>query len=572
MTRMAVFVVRSAARRAATSCPRRGLASVVATVFRGASRAEEQAYVSDASGAIRPAKRLPTGGPGAGTPAGAQARTWALQLAAPLLPRDYPASVAPSYVCYATWNMAHTALGSAAGTLSMQALLVSVGVGSTAATPAAAALNWCLKDGAAQVATIASAYAVAHRFDAHPKQWRLAAGWLENGARLLEMCAPFAPALFLPLASASAVGKAIACLAASASKAALHLSLSRAHANLADLTAKAGAQAVVAQLAGTGLGIGISVAATLPHPHAAPAFAVLLAAAHMGTLARALRCVTLTVLDEAKADALASAYMLSAHSLGTADAARTRSDGRGDGGGGGHADAVGESVVQLPTPEQLSFLDDALLPPPFGGPAQRRRPQQPQPQPQRQQQGSARGGAAEQLPTVCFAGPLHVLAPDTRTLADLLRGARERGYVLAKDPSGAATARALLLDGSPPGVALVAQLHAFRLATLLEAGETPAEAHDRARAYAAAHAEAYTAALAAAGWDVTHTLLDTGERLTLAAEVPMPEPLQAGAPADGSRQGTDSDSGDANGAGSTSRPSGRYGGETGATSQPQGAR
>lgn len=443
----------------------RGL-SVVAVTYRGASRAHEQTYVCDRSGALRPADP-PHSARGA---PGARLRASAMRLAAPLLPRDYPASVAPTYLAYAGWNMAHTALGAAAGTLSMQALLVSAGIGGAAATPAAAALSWCLKDGAGQVATIASAYAVAHRFDAHPKEWRLAAGWLENGARMLEMAAPWAPFLFLPLASASAVGKAVACLAASASKAALHLSLSRARSNLADLTAKAGAQAVVAQLGGTALGLALSVAVTLPNPHAAPALGALLAAAHMGTLVRALRCVTLTVVDASKADALARAYTA-----------------------GG----------PLPTPAELSFLDDGLFPP----------------------LGAPRTG--ERAATVVFAGPLDALAPDARALAELLDGARERGYVLALDRLGAGRVRALLLDEAPAGAALVAHLHAHTLAAALDAGAEPAQAGAQARAYVASHARGYVAALRAAGWDAAHTLLDSGERLAPALGRPADDTVEA---------------------------------------------
>jgi hypothetical protein len=429
---------------------------VAATVYHGASRADPLEYVVTDSGALRPAAR-------------ARARPWLERLAAPLLPRDYPASVAPSYARYSAWNWAHTTLGAAAGTLSMQALLVSAGVGAAEAAPAAAALNWCLKDGVGQLATIGSAYAVAHQFDTHPKQWRLAAGWLENGARLLEMSAPYAPGLFLPLASASAVGKAVACLAASASKAALHLSLSRTpSSNLADLTAKAGAQAVVAQLAGTALGLGVSVALTLPQPHAAPAVAVLLAVAHQATLVRALRCVTLNVVDAPKADALAAAF-------------RAR--------------------APLPGPDALSGLDDGLFPPALLGGG-----------------GGGGGGGAAQATTVRFGGPLHALAPDARALDVLLVGATERGYVLV----AGAPARALLVEGARADAPLAAHLHAHELRALLAAGCAAADAHARAAAYARAHARAYVRAVRASGWQTAHTLLDNGERLAVAAATPAP--------------------------------------------------
>ncbi|KAJ1635104.1 vitamin B6 photo-protection and homoeostasis-domain-containing protein [Pavlovales sp. CCMP2436] len=450
---------------------RRGLARLVGTVFRGASRADERSYVSDASG-IRPATAVESIVQSGAQPGWHARAAW---LAAPLLPRDYPASVHPSYLTYASWATVHGTMGSAAGTLSIQALLVSAGVGAVEATPAAAALNWCLKDGAGQLATIASAYAVSHQFDTHPKQWRLAAGWLENGARLLEMCTLVAPLLFLPLASASAVGKAVACLAASASKAALHLSLSKEKTNVADMTAKAGAQAVVAQLLGTSLGLFLTVSVILPRPELAPAIVLALGAVHMGALVQALRSVTLTVVDATKADALSASYIA----------------GR-----------------PMPTPDCLSGLDDGLFPP-------------------------VTIVGAQAVPTLTFGGPLHLLAADARALDELIEGASARGYVLApgfaptsdgnaSDERGrprrpTTRARALLLDGAPSQIALVAHLHASRLALTLDLGGDGASASAEASAYAAAHGSAYLEALAAAGWQVAMPPLDTGERLALAA-------------------------------------------------------
>lgn len=62
---------------------------------------------------------------------------------------------------------------------------------------------------------------------------------------------------FLILASVANIGKNIAFLTASASRAKLHQSLSNTD-NLGDITGKAASQSILASLAGTGLGIGIS--------------------------------------------------------------------------------------------------------------------------------------------------------------------------------------------------------------------------------------------------------------------------------------------------------------------------
>jgi hypothetical protein len=78
-----------------------------------------------------------------------------------------------------------------------------------------------------------------------------------DGATLMELMSPLAPAYFLPIASVANIGKNIGFLTASASRAALHQSLCRQN-NLGDVTAKAGSQSIAASLIGTTLGIAIT--------------------------------------------------------------------------------------------------------------------------------------------------------------------------------------------------------------------------------------------------------------------------------------------------------------------------
>lgn len=66
------------------------------------------------------------------------------------LPAGYPASVQPTFFTYCQWQFLHMATGSAAGVLSMQALLYAAGLGA-GAVPLAAAINWVLKDGLGQL-------------------------------------------------------------------------------------------------------------------------------------------------------------------------------------------------------------------------------------------------------------------------------------------------------------------------------------------------------------------------------------------------------------------------------------
>ena len=158
------------------------------------------------------------------------------------LPQGYPESVGADYVPYCLWNSAHMALGSAAGVLSTQALLAAVGVGQAAALPIAASLNWVLKDGLGQLAAVLAAATISNRFDADPKRWRLTAAACECSARVVEVATPFFPGWFLLMASVANLGKSVACVAASATKADFHRALTRDR-NLGDVTGKAGSQA-----------------------------------------------------------------------------------------------------------------------------------------------------------------------------------------------------------------------------------------------------------------------------------------------------------------------------------------
>lgn len=119
----------------------------------------------------------------------------------------------------------------------MHALLLAVGVGSGAAAPLAAAANWVLKDGLGQLGGVAFAAFVNTRFDADPKRWRWLSAAALDAATLVELCTPLAPGAFLPLAALANVGKNVAWLSASATRAGVHQALAL-HGNLADVTAK----------------------------------------------------------------------------------------------------------------------------------------------------------------------------------------------------------------------------------------------------------------------------------------------------------------------------------------------
>ena len=187
------------------------------------------------------------------------------QLIRIFFPQNYPASVTQNYFEFIRW----TFLGSISGTvsggifklvsyrkililavvLSTQALLSALGMGS-GALPMAASLNWIIKDGLGLFGGVIYTSLVSNKFDAEPKKYRFRASVALQAATVCELMAPLVPGMFLLLASASNVGKNMAWLALSGTRAQMHQSLCRRD-NLGDVTAKSGSQTTAAGLIGT---------------------------------------------------------------------------------------------------------------------------------------------------------------------------------------------------------------------------------------------------------------------------------------------------------------------------------
>jgi hypothetical protein len=224
------------------------------------------------------------------------------------LPANYPDSVNSYYLTYSKWVFVGSILGTASSVLSMQCLLVSLGLGA-AAMPVSAAINWVLKDGLGQLGGMLFASVVATRFDMSPIRYRLLSAIMLDASVLLEIFTPLVPALFLPLASLANIGKNIAWLGASASRAAIHRSFLKRE-NLADITAKAGSQTILASLLGTALGIGLSFGMGQNVPMILACFLVL-SAGHIMATYRALKRVVINHLTEARVNTLAVHYLAS---------------------------------------------------------------------------------------------------------------------------------------------------------------------------------------------------------------------------------------------------------------------
>jgi hypothetical protein len=177
-----------------------------------------------------------------------------------LLPNGYPNSVHAGYTRYTIYSFLGNLASTTTMVLSTQTLLLAIGVGQHAAAPISATLNWILKDGIGQFGGILFASRISsssNSVDADPKRWRMVSSLSMDFAMMLELATPAFPGYFLFIASVANIGKNIAFLTASASRAKLHQCLSQ-NENLADITAKAGSQSILASLLGTGIGIGLS--------------------------------------------------------------------------------------------------------------------------------------------------------------------------------------------------------------------------------------------------------------------------------------------------------------------------
>ncbi|KAJ3396674.1 hypothetical protein HDU92_002300 [Lobulomyces angularis] len=172
-------------------------------------------------------------------------------------PRGYPRTVTSEYWDYSKWQFLNSISGTIIGTLSMQALLQSMGMGAGSAIGLAASTNWIIKDGFGLLGGVIFASVVNNKFDSKPKQYRFLANFLIQFSSFIELLTPLFPKFFILLASISNIGKNIGWLATSATRVSMNRGVTRED-NLGDVTAKSGAQSTAAGLIGTGFGVVLS--------------------------------------------------------------------------------------------------------------------------------------------------------------------------------------------------------------------------------------------------------------------------------------------------------------------------
>lgn len=144
--------------------------------------------------------------------------------------------------------------GGALSVLTTRSLLTSLGVASSHASEASAAINWVIKDGAGRVGRFLFARIGGRSLDDKAKQWRLLGDGLMFMGACGELSTSLAPAFFLPLACSANLAKNLAAVAASATRAPIYRTFALQN-NLADITAKAESVANLSDVVGTGFGI-----------------------------------------------------------------------------------------------------------------------------------------------------------------------------------------------------------------------------------------------------------------------------------------------------------------------------
>ncbi|KAL5752819.1 hypothetical protein ACOSP7_023009 [Xanthoceras sorbifolium] len=159
--------------------------------------------------------------------------------------RDFfiPKQVSENYMWYVKWKLLHRVFSSALQVLATQAMFRAIGIGYSRSLPAAAALNWVLKDGLGRLCRCIYTASLASTFDTNLKRVRFSTSGLFTLSIGIELLTPMFPQYFLLLASLANIAKQISLACYLATSSAVHRSFAVAD-NLGEVSAKAQIQSV----------------------------------------------------------------------------------------------------------------------------------------------------------------------------------------------------------------------------------------------------------------------------------------------------------------------------------------
>ncbi|EFN59464.1 hypothetical protein CHLNCDRAFT_138052 [Chlorella variabilis] len=192
-----------------------------------------------------------------------------------------------------------------------ESLLQAVGVGARRSLPAAATINWVLKDGLGRLGRLTVATRFGESFDSDLKRFRYATSIIYAVSLSLEFLTPLAPQHFLVMASLANVGKSIGLTTFIATQPAFHRSFCLRE-NLADISAKTQAQQMVMDNIGLAAAVGLTYLCR--HTEAARralplVMFPLLAAGDLWAIYSELRSIHLRTLNKERAEIIAQHWL-----------------------------------------------------------------------------------------------------------------------------------------------------------------------------------------------------------------------------------------------------------------------
>lgn len=218
-------------------------------------------------------------------------------------------AVTPDYWPYARWRFVQRVAAQAISVLGTQQMLRALGLGAHRSLPAAAALDWVLKDGLGRVGKLAVATRFGNTFDSDVKRARFVSSVLYDAAAMVEMLTPLAPRHFLLLATLANVGKSCGVTTALAVRGPMQKSFALEE-NLADVGARTSAQQVLADSAGLALAVGLGWAMRgWAHPAAPLLLFPPLAAVDLAAIHAQLKSVQLKTLNRERCEIAAGEFV-----------------------------------------------------------------------------------------------------------------------------------------------------------------------------------------------------------------------------------------------------------------------
>ena len=222
-----------------------------------------------------------------------------------------PEQVTPDYWEYIKWRGWHRLFSSMSSIFSTQSLLLAVGVGAKNTLPAAAGINWVLKDGLGRLGRLTVATKFGESFDADLKRFRFASSFIYAGALLIENLTPYVPQYFLPMAAIANVGKSVGLTTYISTQPAFYKSFAKAE-NISDISAKSQAQQMAIDTLGLALAVSLNLMvkqnARISRMLPLIMFPVLIPG-DLYSIYQELRSVHLRTLNKERAELLASAYV-----------------------------------------------------------------------------------------------------------------------------------------------------------------------------------------------------------------------------------------------------------------------